>query len=177
MESFLDISSIKAIEKELRKLSVTDELTGIATGASSCTPSPTRQARLAIWPCHMSVEYRHDDFKKVNDGYGHYAGDMVLRKLAQLAGQELRDSDLFARVGGDEFSIILLETDQQAALEVADRLRRRVEGHCFLVEGNEIACTISLGVTAFNAKEDDLKSWLNRADRAFIALRKRDATR
>jgi len=167
VESFLDISSLKAVEQELRNLSMTDELTGVANRRQfmyTAALETKRAARYGHPICLINVDI--DEFKRVNDTLGHHAGDLVLRKLAKLIGQGLRESDLLGRVGGDEFGIILLETELEKALEVAERLRQSVEGQAFQAEGHEISCTISLGAAVFDPKTDDLESWLKRADQA-----------
>lgn len=167
VESFLDISSLKKMEEELRFLSLTDELTGIANRRQFMYTASleVKRARRYGHPISL-INVDVDEFKTVNDSLGHHAGDLVLRKLTQLISQELRDSDLFGRVGGEEFAIILPETDLKAAVEVADRLRVRVQTHTFKAEGRHIACTISLGVADFDPQFDDLDSWLKRGDQA-----------
>ncbi|MBU1155560.1 MAG: diguanylate cyclase [Proteobacteria bacterium] len=167
VESFLDISSLKKMEEELRCLSLTDELTGIANRRQFMYTASLEAKRARRYGNSISlINVDVDEFKTVNDSLGHHAGDLVLRKLTQLISQELRDSDLFGRVGGEEFAIILPETGLQAAVEVADRLRVRVQSHTFKAEGRHIACTISLGVAAFDPESDDLDSWLKRGDQA-----------
>ncbi|HUU03663.1 MAG TPA: GGDEF domain-containing protein [Myxococcota bacterium] len=88
-----------------------------------------------------------DHFKQVNDEYGHQAGDFVLRELSTIVGDALRSEDLFARIGGEEFAIILREIDERRAHVLAERIRRTVEVHKFFWEGQRIRVTISLGVS------------------------------
>ncbi len=88
-----------------------------------------------------------DHFKQVNDEYGHQAGDFVLRELSAIVGDALRSEDLFARIGGEEFAIILREIDERRAHVLAERIRRTVEVHKFIWEGQRIRVTISLGVS------------------------------
>lgn len=174
VESFLDITNLKEIEEELRKLSITDDLTGTANRRQFLYTASSETKRAIRYGNQVSlINLDVDKFKKINDNHGHHAGDLVLRKLSKLVEQELRDSDLLGRMGGEEFSIILLQTGMEAALEVAERLREKIEGYCFLAEGREINCTISLGVAEFYPKIDDLESWLKRADKAlYIAKEK-----
>jgi two-component system, cell cycle response regulator len=87
-----------------------------------------------------------DHFKKVNDTFGHQAGDYVLRQLAGLIYNALRSEDLFARIGGEEFGIILRMVDEKRAYVLAERIRRTVEVHKFIWEGKRMRVTISLGV-------------------------------
>lgn len=178
VESFLDITGLKEVEQELRQLSLTDELTGIANRRQfmfTAAQETRRAARYGHSLCLINVDV--DQFKKVNDTLGHHAGDLVLRELTWLIGRELRDSDIFGRVGGEEFGIILLETGLEAALEVAGRLRRVVEKHRFSAEGREISCTISLGAAAYAPESDDLSSWLRRADQALYLAKEKGRNR
>jgi two-component system, cell cycle response regulator len=87
-----------------------------------------------------------DFFKKLNDGYGHPAGDSVLRSLAIVVNKMLRTEDIFARYGGEEFGIILKNTDGERALLVLERIRRAVEGFDFNYEGKRLPVTISIGI-------------------------------
>ncbi|MBN2494200.1 MAG: GGDEF domain-containing protein [Deltaproteobacteria bacterium] len=87
-----------------------------------------------------------DHFKQVNDTYGHAAGDMVLRTMAEVVSATLRDEDFFARYGGEEFAVILRAQDAKRAYVAAERVRRSVETHKFMWDGRRIPVTISLGV-------------------------------
>jgi two-component system cell cycle response regulator len=89
-----------------------------------------------------------DYFKKINDSRGHQGGDQVLREVAEILGRQMRPYDLAARFGGEEFSIILPETDLSGALGVAERLRELVENHEFLPPANGLKVTSSFGVSA-----------------------------
>ena len=178
VESFLDISSLKAVEQELRNLSMTDELTGVANRRQfmyTAALETKRAARYGHSICLLNVDI--DEFKKVNDTLGHHAGDLVLRKVARLIGQGLRESDLLGRVGGEEFGIILLESDLDMALEVAERLRSSVESQVFQAEGRGISCTISLGAALFDPQSDDLNSWFKRADQALYLAKEKGRNR
>ena len=92
-----------------------------------------------------------DKFKAINDTYGHPAGDMLLRELAQVVTKRLRTEDFFARFGGDEFVIILRELDAQSAHVLAERIRRMVEVTEFNWGATPLAVTISLGVATLSA--------------------------
>ena len=88
-----------------------------------------------------------DRFKSINDNYGHIAGDAVLRQLASLVRVNIRREDIFARVGGEEFAIILPETEGSEAAAVSDKIRKLVETSEFTFDTVSIPVTISLGVT------------------------------
>ena len=87
-----------------------------------------------------------DHFKKLNDGWGHLAGDKVLKELAQVVHQTLRTEDVFARYGGEEFGIILRDTDGERAFLIAERVRRGVEAFHFMYENERLPVHVSLGV-------------------------------
>jgi diguanylate cyclase (GGDEF)-like protein len=88
-----------------------------------------------------------DHFKDVNDTYGHLAGDSVLRDLANIVAKRLRPDDELGRYGGEEFAAILPETSLAGAVKIAEDLRRLVEQHPFVVEGEQIKVTVSIGVS------------------------------
>ncbi len=106
-----------------------------------------------------------DHFKRVNDTYGHLAGDFVLKELATLVHFTLRDSDIFARVGGEEFIILLPQTKLNGALKTAQKIRTSIEKHSFNFNGEVIPITISAGITSTIAN-DTYFSTLDRVDKA-----------
>jgi len=95
-----------------------------------------------------------DRFKKLNDEYGHLAGDLVLQRFAAILRDTCRQQDVAARWGGEEFAVILPETDVNGAVRIAERLRQTVESNDFIVNNIPIKLTISIGVSAF---PDDVK--------------------
>ncbi len=86
-----------------------------------------------------------DYFKRINDQYGHLAGDYVLRELARVVQERIRRDELFARYGGEEFVIVLPETPIQGGVTLAENLRTRVASHAFVFQGERIPVTISIG--------------------------------
>jgi diguanylate cyclase (GGDEF)-like protein len=92
------------------------------------------------------VMFDIDHFKKINDTFGHLAGDYVLKELAQLVKSRLRPDDVIARYGGEEFGIVLPETPQAGGVSIAEDLRRRIEAHKFVFENETIRVTVSMGV-------------------------------
>lgn len=93
-----------------------------------------------------------DHFKRVNDTYGHQAGDYVLREIAALIRAQLRGSDVLSRYGGEEFSALLSQTSADKAEEVAERIRRAIAEHTFTLPGNiQFTVTISIGIATYNA--------------------------
>jgi diguanylate cyclase (GGDEF)-like protein len=104
-----------------------------------------------------------DHFKDVNDTYGHLAGDSVLRDLAGILSKRLRPDDELGRYGGEEFAAILPETSLNGALKIAEDLRGLVEQHRFIVEGEQIRVTVSIGAAALK-QGMDAKAFFRAAD-------------
>jgi two-component system, cell cycle response regulator len=113
------------------------------------------------------VMFDIDHFKKVNDTYGHQAGDLVLSELSTLLTAALRAEDVFARYGGEEFAVICRGTDLTQAQIVGDRMRKAVEGHRFTFEGTHIPVTISVGIAGLpDDTVKDATDLVARADKA-----------
>jgi len=106
-----------------------------------------------------------DHFKNVNDTYGHRTGDGVLRILSGVMKKEIREIDVLARYGGEEFALILPHTSYEQALDVAERIRRKVEDSRFTYKGKPFSVTISIGVGTLQA-EDTLETYVERVDQA-----------
>ncbi len=94
-----------------------------------------------------------DFFKKVNDTYGHPAGNSVLKELAALLQASCRESDILGRYGGEEFSLILPGISKEKTKTACERIRRRVESHVFLLDGNSVRITVSIGICHMSGKE------------------------
>jgi len=109
-----------------------------------------------------------DHFKTVNDTYGHDVGDLVLKQLADMIIKAARSTDLAARFGGEEFVILMPETDPQAALDASNRLRKIIESTPFKIgKGDEtIQRTVSIGVASLHSEGDNGEDLLKRADEA-----------
>lgn len=106
-----------------------------------------------------------DHFKRVNDGFGHEAGDMALKAVAQAMREGVREVDHVARWGGEEFLMLLPETDAQAALQAAERVRTRVQGLALSHDGQPLPLSITLGVSIL-AQGESAEQALARADQA-----------
>ena len=112
-----------------------------------------------------------DHFKKLNDTYGHPAGDAALRSLARLLDQHLRKGDQAARYGGEEFVVILPGSDAERSIGAAERLRLALEKHRFVFEGARIPLSASLGVAVWPGDGRDPEPLLAAADRALYAAK------
>ncbi len=113
-----------------------------------------------------------DHFKRVNDKHGHTAGDAVLKHFASLLAAELRRVDIAARIGGEEFAVLLPDTDCAAALVFARRLRDKVAGAACPDADRLITITVSIGIAAMDANDETLDAALVRADRALYRAKR-----
>lgn len=111
------------------------------------------------------VMFDIDHFKSVNDNYGHLAGDYILQELSTQIKSLLRESDLFGRVGGEEFMLLLSQTKLTGALKLSQKIKDLIEQHEFVYQGTQIDITISMGVTSI-VKTDSYFSIVDRADKA-----------
>jgi two-component system cell cycle response regulator len=115
-----------------------------------------------------------DFFKSINDSYGHDAGDDVLREFALRMRKSIRNIDLACRIGGEEFVVVMPETDKAVATMVAERLRRKIAADPFPIEqgARAIEVTISIGIAALNGVEDNAAAILKRADQALYRAKR-----
>jgi len=107
-----------------------------------------------------------DHFKKVNDTYGHANGDRVLQEFCKVCNTNVRNTDVFARIGGEEFVILMPETKLQQAHSLAERICTAVENHTVIINETEIKFTVSIGVTAWDENIGVMSSLLENADKA-----------
>jgi two-component system cell cycle response regulator len=115
-----------------------------------------------------------DFFKSINDGHGHDAGDDVLREFALRVRKSIRNIDLACRYGGEEFVIVMPETDMGVATMVAERLRRRIAGEPFPIQQGMrlLDVTLSIGIAALNGEGDNAAAMLKRADQALYRAKR-----
>jgi len=168
-----DISASEVIKAHLSKLAMTDELTQIAN----------RRAFMAGLKSEISFVERNeeqlsllmidlDHFKLINDQYGHIVGDVMLQQFANTASKVLRTEDLFGRLGGEEFAVLLRNTDLELAQILAERLRKSISQMVVTVDGASIKLTVSIGVSSFSPPSD-LDSLVKQADKALYKAKER----
>lgn len=145
-----------------------DALTGIANrGAfmARAEESFKRSGLLAI-PLSLLL-FDLDRFKSINDNYGHPAGDYVLSELSHVVRDKLiRSNDFFARVGGEEFALLLLGSNITQAQEIGERIRTTIQNHNFVFEDKKLPVTISLGLATKGEEDTQWQSLYERADKA-----------
>jgi diguanylate cyclase (GGDEF)-like protein/PAS domain S-box-containing protein len=163
-----DITERNQLEVELKRQAHIDHLTGVSNRGYFMIQAEQELNRAVRYDNSLSLYMLDIDFfKKVNDSYGHKIGDLVLVKLAEVCRQTLREVDIIGRVGGEEFVILLPETDLAEATEVAERLRESIAISRVPLEGGlPLHFTVSIGVTSLISKDDNLDVLLNRADMA-----------
>ena len=166
-DAAFDEKALQSANSELDRLGRTDGLTGLYN----------RRA----WEGYMLSEFKRfsrsgqkstlvmfdiDHFKKVNDTYGHQAGDEVIRLVSALLQETKRDVDIAGRYGGEEFCVVLLGTDNQGGIIFSERLRKAVEAAEVNYDGEQIKFKISLGISEISNDVKDHSSWLEQADKA-----------
>ncbi|HEY5022101.1 MAG TPA: diguanylate cyclase, partial [Gemmatimonadaceae bacterium] len=166
-------NDLSDLNEKLRKISMTDGLTGIENRRSleerlkeMWGHSIRLHEPIALIMCDI------DKFKSVNDKYGHQAGDAVLKEIARLLKDEAREIDRVGRYGGEEFLLILSGTVLDAAVTFAERLREKVENHTFPYEGGTLRRTMSCGVAAApHPRVQDQEALVRAADDALYVAK------
>ena len=160
---------LRANYEQSLSLALTDSLTGVFNRRYVSAHLPRLLDRAADSNKPVSIlMFDIDHFKRVNDTFGHDVGDDVLREVAVRASRNLRNFDLVARLGGEEFVVIMPDTDGEAALVVAERLRNRIGDTPFKVDApvDEITVTVSVGVAVGGRVGDTVDTLIKRADEA-----------
>ncbi|QLF91722.1 diguanylate cyclase [Pseudomonas sp. ABC1] len=138
---------LQAANRELQRLSSTDRLTGLYNRGHWEERLRQEFARYSRSGGQASlVMFDIDHFKRINDSYGHQTGDAVIRRVADAVRMTVRDSDIAGRYGGEEFAVLLPDTDRDGARIFAERLRGAVQEQRVSYEGQSVCFTISLGV-------------------------------
>lgn len=163
-----DVTERKLLEEKLTHQAHIDYLTGVANRGYFMEQAEQELARSHRYSEDLSVFMLDIDlFKQINDKHGHKVGDAVLQKLALVCRETLRTVDVIGRMGGEEFAVLLPETDVVEATAVAERLREAIATDSILLDdGHSLAFTVSIGVIALRSKTDAIDGLLNEADKA-----------
>ncbi len=157
---------IQKANAKLHELSRTDGLTGLLNRKTWENELDTEFQRYTRHKHTTSLlMFDIDHFKRVNDGFGHPAGDEVIRETARVLKENLRNIDIAGRYGGEEFVVILVDTDAAGAFVVAERIRTAMEANTVIYDDIKIQYTVSLGVTELSPKVTDKTNWIDCADK------------
>jgi diguanylate cyclase (GGDEF)-like protein len=160
--------------KQTRNLAITDELTGLHNRRHFFTLARKEFHRARRYGrCLSAIMLDFDKFKQINDTYGHATGDNVLRTIARCLSDNIRDVDIIGRYGGEEFGIILPETDFRDATIAAERLRACAAEKTVITVQGLLSVTISLGVAVLTDDVKTLCELLDRADQALLRAKNR----
>ncbi len=162
-----EIDERKRLQEELRQQAITDELTQVFNRRyflQLARAELTRAIRLHHPIAVALIDLDH--FKRVNDDYGHAAGDQAIIAMAKICQKNIRAIDVFARFGGDEFALLFPEIDGAMASQILQRIQRVLVDQPLNLGGRPIALTVSAGVASFESKTDSVDMLLARADQA-----------
>jgi diguanylate cyclase len=164
---------LELVNDQLESLSRTDRLTKLYNRGywEECLAQEYSRYKRSGQICSL-VMFDIDHFKKVNDTYGHQAGDVVIRLTADILVKNKRTTDIAGRYGGEEYVVILLDTTAQNSMIFTERLRKDIESQLVTHDGNNIKYTISLGIAELVGGMTDYKQWIVCADKALYEAKK-----
>ncbi len=158
---------LKVISLKYQKMATQDYLTGVSNRRYFMERAQEELIRANRYKHPLTFMMMDiDHFKRINDTYGHHAGDQVLKNVASICTDNLRVHDLFGRIGGEEFSAMLPETNLNDAMVVAERIRKSIEEAEWAIDGKKVSCTISIGMSQLNDDSETLDNLMKKADEA-----------
>lgn len=173
-----DVTESVIVERKLRTMNMVDSLTEVFNRRHLDLRMTEEFSRHKRYNYNFSIiMFDIDNFKEVNDTYGHQFGDNVLKEVARRAHDTLRESDILTRYGGEEFCCILPETDINGAIPVAERIRSDVAGDTFGDSTHQISLSVSLGVAQIEKKIMRPEEVLNNADLALLKAKQEGKNR
>ncbi|MEA3023475.1 MAG: hypothetical protein QOK01_2327 [Alphaproteobacteria bacterium] len=165
--SYTEVTDLVRNAERLERLATTDEMTGICNRRHFLTLAETEWRRFQDDGAPFALLILDVDlFKSINDRFGHYVGDAVIKSMAAICQREKRDADVLARIGGEEFVLLLPQTRRNEAVGFAEKLRQRVETEPFVHDGESLRLTISIGVAEAEAGMTGISDIMKRADQA-----------
>ena len=171
-----DITKRRDLEGHLRHLAFTDALTGLVNRSHFFAKASELVAQASINATSLSVVMIDiDHFKKINDTYGHAAGDLALRTLGTFCITRVRAGDVFARMGGEEFALLLPNTNEDIAMQIANKLRISIQE--MKIDELPVMLTISAGVSSLNKDEVTIDTAVSRADSALYKAKREGRNR
>ena len=173
-----DITELHQLQEELQRQTRTDSLTGIANRRSFFEHAEREFARSRRHDSPLSlIAIDIDHFKKINDNYGHPVGDRVLRDFAECAQHILREVDICARTGGEEFCILLPDTGLPDALAIAERIRVATAACRPCPDHPDLTITASFGIAELEARTPSFDALFSRADHAMYIAKQQGRNR
>ncbi len=170
--TYVDVTEHKRLEDQLRRLATTDALTGVYNRRTILEIAEREIARAIRYEKPLAMLMLDiDHFKRVNDTYGHQAGDEVIRNVCNICSSEIRGADFFGRLGGEEFGVILPETAIDPAWHLADRLRDLIAGSVMDEVAEGFRVSVSIGVSQ-RRPADSVEALMQRADAALYAAKR-----
>jgi diguanylate cyclase (GGDEF)-like protein/PAS domain S-box-containing protein len=170
--SLIDISEQKKAELELEQMAITDPLTGLPNRRYFFSRAEYVFGHITK-PSHslavLMIDIDH--FKRINDRFGHAAGDIVLYRIAQMLQSNLRSNDIAGRYGGEEFSVILVRINRDGICQIADRLCKTIGSNHINIGKDEIIATLSIGIAVLDSTTTSLDILLQRADQAMYSAK------
>ena len=171
-------ADIRTALSRMKIISETDELTGIYNvRAFTSLADRTHKQSIRYGHVYSIIMIDSDSLKSVNDTYGHEAGNRLLKLTVTCVQRGLRETDVFARYGGDEFVLLLPQTKADGAFEVAERIRKTIASMPLDTHGKDVATTVSIGIASFPVNGTELAVIINRADQALYSSKKRGRNR
>lgn len=172
--SIVDITTRKKVEEKLYTQSVTDSMTGFYNRRyfQDYIEKEFNRSKKSHHILTL-ITFDVDFFKKTNDKYGHPAGDSVLRFLADMARRYFRNDDLLFRIGGEEFAVIMPETDGELALVAAERYRLAVNDSVHKYQSKLISTSISLGIASITEDISSVEELVRKADKALYMAKEK----
>ncbi|MFP4155236.1 MAG: diguanylate cyclase [Halothiobacillaceae bacterium] len=164
-------------ERTLRRLAVSDPLTGVYNQRHFRSVAEVERERARRHHHPLSLLFMDiDHFKQINDSHGHAAGDQVLKAFVLHCQRRLRSADTLARLGGEEFAVILPETDLAGAARAAEQLREELAAEPIPCDGQLLPVTVSIGVAAM-LPDETVDGWVGRADQAMYEAKRQGRNR
>ncbi len=170
---------LSVLNQELEQISITDSLTQVFNRRFFMERARQEVKRVNRYGSSVSLLMIDiDHFKKVNDTYGHLAGDSVLNGVARLVKGRLRETDVLARYGGEEFMLIATPMDREGAVILGERIRALIESHPFNFDGKSISVTVSIGVSSWKPEmKENFEELIRLADDALYGAKEEGRNR
>ena len=170
---YSDVTDIVRNAEEMERLATVDGMTGICNRRHFLVLADREWNRARRYGRPVSfLMIDIDHFKAINDGHGHEVGDRMIVHLANLARSCKRDSDVLARIGGEEFAILLPETTLEQASAIAERLRRNVASTPLIAVADSLCASVSIGVATASAETSGISDLMKAADQALYCAKR-----